>query len=141
VYTSSVSARLILHPLAGEKRAGALVQVVEGLYREGRRVVIWVADEGRRQLLDDYLWTFKKLSFLPHAMWQPGMDEPVEPVILAGEPDDAIAAEVLAVGDEIPPAEWAATFSEIHDFVPPGAAGEERTRRWREAGLLPDREG
>ncbi len=131
-----MSARLILHPLTGEKRAGALAHVVEELYHDGRRAVVWVEDEGRRQLLDDYLWTFQKQAFVPHCLWQPGMETPMEPVVLLGEPANPIGADVLVVGDEVPPVEWAATFAEVHDFVPPGPAGEERTGRWKDGGLL-----
>ena len=129
-------ARLILHPLPGEKRAGKLAQTVEELYTAGRKLVVWVADEGRRQILDEYLWTFRKLSFIPHVIWTSSMEIPSEAVVLVGEPVNPCDAEALVVGDDIPPLEWAKGFEEIHDFIPQGGAGEERTRRWREAGLL-----
>ena len=128
--------RLILHPLPGEKRAGKLVQTIEELYTGGRKLVVWVADENRRQILDEYLWTFRKLSFVPHAVWTRQPDMPAEPVVLTGEPVNPPGADVLVVGDDLPPIEWAQGFDEIHDFVPPGPPGEERTHLWREAGLL-----
>ncbi|NOZ79912.1 MAG: DNA polymerase III subunit chi [Acidobacteria bacterium] len=129
-------ARLILHPLPGEKRAGKLAQTVEELYTAGRRLVVWVADEGRRQVLDEYLWSFRKLSFIPHVIWTDQAESPPEPVVLAGERVNPPGADTLVVGDDIPPLEWVESFEEVHDFIPPDEAGEERTRRWREAGLL-----
>ena len=126
--------RVVLHELPGAKRAGVLVRLIETLYREGKRMVVWVADEGRRQILDDYLWTFRQLSFVPHLSWGPGMESPVEPVVLVGEAVNPGSATVLVVGDELPPMEWAGEFDEIHDLVPSGPAGEARTAAWRETG-------
>jgi len=134
MYTAPVAPRIVLHELPGEKRAGVLVRLVEGLYTEGHKVVVWVEDEGRRQILDDFLWTFRQLSFVPHRIWVSGMESPVEPVVLVGEAVNPIAARVLVVGDEMPPLEWAAEFEEVHDLIPPGEAGEARTAAWRKTG-------
>ncbi len=128
---------LILHSLPGQKRAGKLAQTIEELYANDRRLLVWVADEGRRHVLDDYLWTFRKLSFIPHAIWENGADRPPEPVVLIGEPVDLLGSEVLVVGDDLPPIEWAKRFEEIHDCIPAGEAGEMRIELWREAGLVP----
>ncbi len=134
MYTAPVAPRIVLHELPGDKRAGVLAGLIETLFREGRRVIVWVTDEGRRQILDDYLWTFRQLSFVPHRIWTPGMESPVEPVVLVGEAVNPIAAEVLVVGDELPPMDWAAEFKEVHDLIPPGAAGEARSEAWRDTG-------
>ena len=134
MYTAPVTPRIVLHELPGEKRAGVLANLVEKLYLDGRRIIVWVEDEGRRQILDDYLWTFRQLSFVPHRIWVPGMESPVEPVVLVGEAVDPVDARVLVVGDELPPMEWVARFDEVHDLVPPGEAGEERAAVWRETG-------
>lgn len=130
--------RLVLHQLPGDKRAGQLASLVEKLYDDGRRVVVWVADEGRRQILDDYLWTFRKLSFVPHCLWRGGMEETDDPVVLVGEAGNPNRAGVLVVGDEMPPIDWAVGFDEIHDLVLPGREGEARTDLWRQAGLEVD---
>jgi len=122
--------RLELHDLTGSKRAGELTKLVEGLYRARRRVVIWVTDQGRLQILDDYLWTYEKLAFLPHAVWSGGGDQADEPIVLTSEPANPNGAEVLVVGDGLPPGEWAAGFDEVHDLIPPEDAGEERRAFW-----------
>ncbi len=127
--------RLVLHALPGDKRAGVLAGLVEELFLAGSRVVVWVADDGRRDVLDDYLWTFRQLSFVPHCQWTPGMEPIDEPIVLVGEAADPAGARVLVIGDEIPPIDWVLRFDEVHDLIPPGAEGVSRTERWREAGL------
>ena len=123
-------ARLQLHQLKSDKRAGELTALLSRLYESRARVVVWVADEGRRQILDDYLWTYQKLAFLPHILWGPELGDVDEAIVLVGEPTNPNRATVLVVGDEPPPGAWAATFDEVHDFVPPGEAGEERRAFW-----------
>ena len=123
-------ARLELHELRTDKRAGELAALLVRLHESGARVVVWVADEGRRQILDDYLWTFQKLTFVPHALWGPDLGEVDEPITLVGEPSNPNQATVLVVGDDPPPGGWAATFDEVHDLIPPGEAGAERRAFW-----------
>lgn len=123
--------RLVLHPLPGSKRAGELTRLLDELWRAGRRVVVWVEDEGRRQILDDFLWTHHKLAFLPHALWSPAMGEVDDPVLLIGAAANPNHADVLVVGDELPPGAWAATFDEVHDLVPPGDEGAPRREAWQ----------
>jgi len=86
-------------------------------------------DEGRRQIFDEYLWTFRKRSFVPHSQWMPGT-ECDDPVVLLGSPANPNDAEVLVVGDGLPPIDWAEGFEAIHDLVPEGQAGEARRRHW-----------
>lgn len=124
--------RLELHSLPGSKRAGALSHLVEELYKQRRRVVVWIADQGRLQILDDYLWTFRRLSFVPHSVWTPELGELDEPVVLVAEPVNPNRAEVLVVGDDPPPGDWAATFEQVHDLVAPGEDGNERRRFWEQ---------
>jgi DNA polymerase IIIc chi subunit len=123
-------ARLELHELKTEKRAGELTALLSRLYEARARVVVWVADEGRRQILDDYLWTFQKLAFLPHVLWGPNLGEVDEAVVLVGEPTNPNRATVLVVGDDPPPGAWAATFDEIHDLITPDESGEKRRTFW-----------
>jgi len=123
-------ARLELHELATEKRAGELAVLLSKLYEARTRVVVWVADEGRRQILDDYLWTFQKLAFLPHVLWGPNLGEVEETVVLVGEPTNPNKATVLVVGDDPPPGAWASAFDEVHDLIAPGEGGDERRAFW-----------
>jgi DNA polymerase IIIc chi subunit len=123
-------ARLELHELKTQKRAGELTSLLARLYESRARVVVWVADEGRRQILDDYLWTFQKLAFLPHILWGRSLGEVEEAIVLVGEPANPNRATVLVVGDDLPPGAWAATFDEVHDLIAPNEDGEERRAYW-----------
>ena len=133
---SPTMTRLELHDLSSEKRAADLARLVESLAAAQQRVVVWVADEGRRKIFDDWLWTFDRLAFVPHGLWQPSMGDSDDPVVLLGDEGAPNGATVLVVGDDLPPADWARSFDEVHDFIPPGPAGDERRewwRRWRDA--------
>jgi len=123
--------RLVLHPLPGAKRAAEVADLVARFHAERRRVVVWVSDEGRLQVLDEFLWTSDKLSFLPHAAWAEGADLVDEPVVLVCRPVNPNHAEVLVVGDGLPPLDWAAGFEEVHDLVAPGEPGDERRAYWQ----------
>jgi DNA polymerase-3 subunit chi len=128
---SPTMTRLVLHDLPSPKRAGELALLIERLVSEGRRLVVWVADDGRRQIFDDWLWTFDRGSFVPHALWQPSLGEVEEPVVLVGEPGRPNEATILVVGDGLPPEDWAREFDEVHEFIVPGEAGEKQREWWR----------
>jgi len=104
-----------------------VAELLDQLHRQGARVVVWVADEGRRQILDDYLWTFEKLAFVPHIVWSPPLGEVDDPIVLVGEALNPNRASMLVVGDDLPDGSWAATFDSVHDLV--GADEEGATRR------------
>jgi DNA polymerase IIIc chi subunit len=131
-------AQLELHPLNSPKRARQLVELLDRLHRERRRVVVWVSDEGRRQILDDYLWTFEKLAFVPHSLWGTELGEVDDPIVLVGEAVNPNRATVLVVGDDPPPGAWAATFDEVHDLIVPGESGERRTEFWERWKMDPE---
>lgn len=124
--------RLELHSLPSAKRAGYLAGLLDRLHRDRHKVVVWVADEGRRQILDDFLWTFEKLAFIPHVLWAPQLGEVDDPIVLVGEPGNPNGATVLVVGDDLPPAEWVAEFDEVHDLVEPDENGERRRAAWEQ---------
>lgn len=124
--------RVELHPLSGTKRAGQLARLIDELHASGRRIAVWVQDEGRRQALDDFLWSFTKLGFVPHVVWSSSMGDVEDPVVLVGEPANPNGAQVLLVADEPPDGDWLTGFEEIHDLVPEGPDGAARTAVWDE---------
>lgn len=126
---------MILHRLPGTKRAFEVATLAERLQREGHRLVIWVEDDGRRTILDDFLWTYDRLSFVPHVLWRESMGAVEDPVVLVGEPANPNRADLLLVGDEVPPAGWAEGFAVVHDLALPGEAGGARRTSWEEAGF------
>jgi DNA polymerase-3 subunit chi len=118
------------HPLPSSKRAGLVVREITRLFGEGRKTVVWVADDRLRTVLDEYLWTFEQLAFIPHIVWSEAMGEVVDPVVLVDRQANPNGAEALVVADELPPPEWVSDFSEVHDFIPPGDEGAEREAWW-----------
>ena len=123
--------RVITHQLPSDKRAGFVVREVVRLYNEKRRVAVWVADASRRQALDEYLWTFEKLAFIPHVVWSESMGTVDDPVVLLGEPANPNGAEALVVADDLPPELWVKSFDEVHDFCSPDDDGQKRADWWR----------
>lgn len=124
--------RIVTHQLPTDKRAGFVVREVVRLYGENRRLIVWVADAARRKALDEYLWTFEKLAFIPHISWSETMGTVGEPVVLLGDPANPNDAEALVVADDLPPELWVRGFDEVHDFLPPGEDGQHRGQWWKE---------
>ena len=50
----------------GADPAYVLPRLIEKIYTQKQRGVIWVPDTGLYQALHDVLWTFSKISFIPH---------------------------------------------------------------------------
>lgn len=130
--TLGAVAELHLHRIDGTKRAGWVVQTVDELYRAGHRVAVWVADDSRRSILDEYLWTFEQGSFIPHVQWTPDRDEVADAVVLLGVEGNPNGATDLVVADDAPPAEWAASFERVHDVITGDGEGEERESFWQQ---------
>ncbi len=127
-------AQVDLHALKIPKRAKQVAELLDQLHRRGGRVVVWVADDGRRQILDNYLWTFDKLAFVPHLLWSPRLGDVDDPIVLVGEPVNPNRASMLVVGDDLPDGSWAATFEVVHDLAgadEEGTARREFWERWR----------
>lgn len=51
------------------KIAPLICELVEKYYTEGKRVLIFLEDKNKSSALDEYLWTFKQASFIPHAIF------------------------------------------------------------------------
>ena len=126
---------VILHRLAGSKKALEACRLTEALYKRGQRVVVWLSDRGRAAVLDEYLWTFAQNSFVPHAIWD-GIGDADEPVVIvSGVLANPNRAEVLVVGDRLHDPAAAREWSEVHDFVTGAAEDEGKKAAWEAAGF------
>jgi DNA polymerase III subunit chi len=126
---------VILHRIAGAKKALDVCRIVEGLYLAGQRVVVFVADAKRAAILDDYLWTFSQPSFVPHCLWD-GATEVVEPVVLVtGELANPNGADTLVIADRVADLAGATAFAEIHDVVAQLAEDAGKAEAWEAAGF------
>ena len=77
-----------------------LARVAERVLAESGRLLIVSNDERQRDLLDRHLWTYKSISFLPHARAGTG-DDAEQPVLIANEVSIANGAKNIALADGI----------------------------------------
>jgi len=123
---------VIFHRLAGSKKALDACRLVERLYLEGQRVVVWFQDEGKAAIFDQYLWTFSDTAFVPHRVAKEG--EPVEePVALVigplFNPNGATHLVVMELPGSLKQVKG---FPVVHDLLP---VGEERQEQWEKASF------
>jgi DNA polymerase-3 subunit chi len=127
--------KVVLHRLAGTKKALEACRLVERLYRAGKRVTVLLSDSGRATMFDEYLWTFAQHSFVPHALWD-GRSEVEDPVVvITGTVANPNAATALVIGDRIADSQEAATFLEVHDFVTTSPEDQGKRKAWEDAGF------
>jgi DNA polymerase-3 subunit chi len=126
---------VVLHRLAGTKKALEACRLVERLYTAGRRVVVYLADGGRAAMFNEYLWTFAQHSFVPHVLWdgRGSVDDPV--VVVTGALANPNRSDVLVVGDALAEPGAAVPWGEVHDFLTAAAEDEGKATTWEEAGF------
>ena len=128
-------AKVVLHRLAGSKKALEAARLVEALFLAGHRVVVFFTDPNRAGTFDQFLWTFSQGSFVPHGLWD-GMGELDDPVVLtAGRIANVNQATHLVTVDRPGRPDEAGEFAEIHDLV--AAAPEDEGARdfWSAGGF------
>lgn len=127
--------RVTIHRLPGSKKALDACRLVEGLYLAGKRVVVWLADERKAKMFNDYLWTFADESFVPHALSNGtgGVEEPV--AVVTGALASAGHAQALVLLDPPDDLKVLALFEEVHDFVTTAPVDAGRAEAWRHAGF------
>jgi DNA polymerase-3 subunit chi len=126
---------VVVHKLAGSKKALDACVLVEQLFLTGRKVAVCFSDAGRAAMFDAYLWTFSQHSFVPHALWS-GSGEVHDPVaLIAGPPARPNGADVLVVLDRLADPAAARGFAEIHDLAAAGPDDEGKAEAWRAAGF------
>lgn len=101
----------------------------------GRRVVVWLADERKAKMFNDYLWTFADESFVPHALWT-GTGEVEETVVVAtGSLASAGQAQALVLLDPPDDVESLGLFEVVHDLATTAPVDAGRAEAWRSAGF------
>ncbi|MFN7026046.1 MAG: DNA polymerase III subunit chi [Pseudorhizobium sp.] len=95
---------VLFYHLTESKLEEALPALLEKSVERGWRVVVQTREEGRRDLLDAHLWTYREDSFLPHGT-DVGEHAPAQPVLLTATPENANHASVrfLVDGAQPPP--------------------------------------
>ncbi len=110
----------------------ALPALVEGLYAEGRRVVVRAPSKEMADALSDRLWTYDDASFLPHGGAGDG-DPATQPIFLTDRIENPNVATVLVLlaGAETSPDDAAFLVAiRLFDGRDAEAIGEAR-REWK----------
>lgn len=110
--------------------------IVNKVFHKGMEIHIHTESRESAVRLDDYMWTFRDISFLPHVLAD---DSPGEatPVTIGWEGSTRPNQDVLLnLGNNIP--EFAGTFARIIEIVPPENPARDqardRYRQYRELG-------
>ncbi len=107
--------QLIFIELKNPNKRKAVCEITEKLYLKGRRVIIYVKDEGEAEQLDRMLWVWKQESFVPHAL-SSGEETTEEAVIISTQASTPTEFDTLILYDALP-IENIQTFRQIIDFA------------------------
>jgi DNA polymerase III subunit chi len=123
------------------EKARHLCELAESFYQQGQRVYITVDDENQGVTLDQFMWHWKKGSFLPHVYDNGAVECHDDPVVIGTVERNPNAATVLIMGHPCSTAfirhfEQAVDFAELYQ---PELAAESRVRfaNYRTAGFEP----
>ena len=123
------------------ERARLLCELAEEFHLQGARVLVVVQDDNQGVTLDQFMWTWKKGSFVPHVYDNGAVECLDEPVVITTREENANGARVLVAGrpcslDFARQFEVVLDFAEVYDETL-REASRNRFRAFREAGLAP----
>jgi DNA polymerase-3 subunit chi len=130
--------------LERQEKALHVGRLAEMYFERGLRILIVVGNDEMATSLDRYLWTFKKDSFLPHAIHQ-NTDEPSnEAIVISTVEHNPNKAEVLICVSPASPS-FVKEFKFIYDFAETydpqlADSARERFRLYRRHGFDPQLE-
>lgn len=96
-----------------------ICKLIEKVYKQGHRLYIHAADLAQAKLLNDTLWTFHDISFIPHKLYSDSDAESVQkpPILIGYGQQIKNAGEILLnLTTAVPP--FFAQFARIIEIVP-----------------------
>lgn len=113
-------------------------RLAETAFRRDLRVFVLTCDDAQARRMDERLWTFRDVSFVPHARLGDAAAPPAP--VLIGTRREAPGPDVLInLTDQVPPDH--AGLARIAEIIGADAAdreaGRSRFRRYRELGMEP----
>ena len=123
------------------ERAPLLCDLAEEFYLAGQRVLVMVQDDNQGVTLDQFMWTWKKNAFVPHAFQSGAVECHDEPVVIAVAEQNPNGAGVLLMG--VPCSlDFMRHFQHVIDFAESYdeenlEKSRERFRSYREYGFAP----
>jgi DNA polymerase-3 subunit chi len=125
-----------------EPGAAYICRLVRKIHAAGKTVLVFSRQEDRLARLDQALWTFSVLDFLPHVML-PHRHDDRTPIWLSSSAPAKPRDVLLLQDDEVPDAfaSWFNTYDRVIDVVSSDTHDRERGRRrfkaYRDAGVTP----
>jgi DNA polymerase-3 subunit chi len=98
-------------------------RIAEKAYKLGQKIFLHTTSAQSAAALDEYLWTFREGSFIPHALV--GSEAAADSAVIIGqgqEPDPSHRDLLINLGDEVPL--FFSRFERVAEIV----AGDETTR-------------
>lgn len=123
------------------EKARLLCELAEEFFLQGMRVLVVVQDDNQGVTLDQFMWTWKKGSFVPHVYDNGAVECLDEPIVIALREENANGAQVLIAGrpctlDFARQFQVVIDFAEVYDETLRDAS-RTRFRAFREAGFAP----
>lgn len=123
------------------EKARHLCDLAEEFFTQGQRVLVVVEDDNQGVTLDQFMWVWKKASFLPHGYDNGTLECLDEPVVITAREENANGAQILIAGrpctlEFVRQFQVVIDFAEIYDEAL-RAVSRERFRAYREAGFAP----
>ena len=121
------------------EKARHLCELAEKYLEQGERVLVTVQDENQGVTLDQFMWTWKKGSFVPHCFDNGAVDCIEDPVAIVSGEHNSNGASVLVMGRPCS-VDFMRQFKTIFDFAElyDDALAESSRQRYaafREAGF------
>ncbi len=95
---------MLFYHLTETRLEDALPPLLEKSLQRGWRVVVQAGSEERRDALDQYLWTYRDESFLPHAT-DTAQNADRQPVLLCANESNLNSADIRFLVDGAQPAD------------------------------------
>lgn len=93
-------------------------RLIEKIYKQGHHFYIHTPDHSTAKQLNDLLWTFNDISFIPHAIYDAALNPAQKPPILIGYDEQTkLTGEILVNLTSRAP-EFFAQFSRIIEIIP-----------------------
>ena len=106
--------KIIFTETEGFGKDKALALAVERFYNLGSKIIILTSSKERGENLDEYLWTFKQQSFIPHIYSEEIVRE--EPVVITVVEKNLNGASILML-DTPSSYDFMREFEWVMDFV------------------------
>ncbi|WP_037587794.1 DNA polymerase III subunit chi [Stenoxybacter acetivorans] len=118
-------------------------RLAQKAHQDGRRVLVWLADEAEQQRINTLLWTFSSTAFVPHCVWQTEQNQPAQNEVALGCGDELpeIAADTVVLNMSTAfwsdaPIQPARVLEIIGAGVDDLALGRSRFAAYRRAGFV-----